>query len=240
MALRGLRRAGIGGHGHEVPQVAGIAHRRVDALVGEHARDDQGPRAEIAQHVVEVGRDEHRRGGLGKHHFIAGGREFVDHVRVRGALRHVESRDLVIERPVAAVRGEALDDGVEHLDARAAAGLLQPNQVRQGAVLEGAEEIAVARLLVGRADAGVFGAVPGAVVLLHVDDEKRRPGGVDGYFPAQWLHHALPRNCRSAASSTRRRRCAQSSCPRSSTMRSWRISISTCSSPRASPWRGTL
>ena len=142
--------------------------------------------AEIAQHVVDVGRDEHRGGGLRKHHLVAGRREFVDHVRVPGALRHVEAGDLVVERPVAAVRGQALDRRCRSPRcARAGRPAAAATMFGRALSSQGAEEVAVARLLLGRADAGVFAAVPGAVVVLHVDEQQRGPGGVDRDFAAR-------------------------------------------------------
>src|ERR1700678_1573320 len=41
MPIRRQAYAGIGGYRHQVTQVAGVAHRRIDALVGQASGDDQ-------------------------------------------------------------------------------------------------------------------------------------------------------------------------------------------------------
>jgi hypothetical protein len=179
--------AGIGGHRHEVAQVAGVAHRRIDALIGETADDDEISGAEIAQHVIDVGGDEHRGGGLGEHDFIVGGRKLRHHLGVGRTLGHVKSGDLVIERAVAPVGGLALDHGIGHFDAAAAAGLLQTHHVGQRAVLQGAEEIAVALFLFGGAEPRVFAPVPAAIEVLHVDDQESGVLGFDLDFAAERL-----------------------------------------------------
>ena len=43
----------IGDQRHEIAKIAGVAHRRIDALVGEESRDDEGADAEIAQHIID-------------------------------------------------------------------------------------------------------------------------------------------------------------------------------------------
>src|ERR1700722_6973033 len=47
MPFSGQSNAGIGRHRHQVTQVTGVTHRGVDTLVGQAARDDQRPGAEI-------------------------------------------------------------------------------------------------------------------------------------------------------------------------------------------------
>src|SRR5690349_2865645 len=52
-------RAGISYHGDEIAEIAGVTRCGLDALVRDHAAQDQIPLAEVAQDVVDVGRYEH-------------------------------------------------------------------------------------------------------------------------------------------------------------------------------------
>src|SRR5690349_4533351 len=56
MPLRRIRGAGVGDQRDEVTLIAGVADGAFDALVGDDAADDEIFRAEIAEHVVNVGR----------------------------------------------------------------------------------------------------------------------------------------------------------------------------------------
>ena len=55
MPLLGMRGAGIGDQGYEIPQVAGVSHRRANALVCQQAADNEKVDTEIAQDIVNVG-----------------------------------------------------------------------------------------------------------------------------------------------------------------------------------------
>jgi hypothetical protein len=66
---------------------------------------------------------------------------------------------------------------------------LQAHHVGQRSGLQIAEEIREAFLLVGGTERGVFAAVPGAIVVLHIDEQQRRVGGLDGNLAAQWVGH---------------------------------------------------
>src|SRR5208283_4512944 len=136
---------------------------------------------------------------------------------------------------------QALDEGVDHLDARTAAGLLQLHHVRKRLCAQRSKEIPVALLLFGSAQMSVFAAVPAAVVVLHVDEQQRAVLGFDRDLTAHGMaHRYAPKKACSAARSAAPMRPAHSLCPPSSATRSWRISISTCGRPRASPCCGML
>src|SRR5579862_9419043 len=124
---------------------------------------------------------------------------------------------------------------------RAATGLLQSHHVGQRAVGKGTEEVAVALLLLLLAELRVLAAVPGAVVVLHIDEQQRAVRRFDGDLAARRMIHRLaPKKMRSASCSACAMRRAHSLCPDSSATRSWRISIATYGSARASAWRGIV
>src|SRR5260370_6889377 len=106
MPYRAVGGAGIGDEGDEIAEIATVAHRALDALVGDDARYHQMARAEVAQHVIDVGRDEDIRGGLGNDHFIWPGGEGVDHLAVPTVRTHVEAGDLVVEAAVPALAAQ--------------------------------------------------------------------------------------------------------------------------------------
>ena len=59
-------RTGIGGDRRRIAEIAGLpANRGLDALVRHHAAQDQVPRAEVAEDIIDIGRDEHAGRGLG-------------------------------------------------------------------------------------------------------------------------------------------------------------------------------
>src|SRR5579871_6947683 len=89
------RHTRIGRDRHEVAQVARVAHRRVDALVRETAGDDQVAHAQVAQHVIDVGRDEYGGGGFREHDLVGSWLDLREHLGIVRAARHVEARDLV-------------------------------------------------------------------------------------------------------------------------------------------------
>ena len=233
VSFRAQRGAGVGGHRHQVPEIAGIAHRRVDALIGQHAGDDQRPHAEIAQHVVDVGRDEHGRRRLRQHDLVVDRRDRVQHLRIPRTARHEQPADLVVEAQIAPVARQRLDHRVHHLDARTPARRLQSLHVRQRGLAHRAEEIAVSGVAFGLGHRGIFAAIRPRVVVLHIDEQQRGVGGIDRYLAAQHDRRAT------AAGSSRSNRAAHAACPASSAIRSWRISISTCARPRLSACTGT-
>jgi hypothetical protein len=51
--------AGIRRHRYQIAQVAGVADGRVDALIGQDAGNNQRVDPKIAQHIIDIGRDEH-------------------------------------------------------------------------------------------------------------------------------------------------------------------------------------
>lgn len=54
------RRARISHKGHQIAIVARIPHRRIDALIRQQPADNEVLNAEIAQHIMDVCRDEDR------------------------------------------------------------------------------------------------------------------------------------------------------------------------------------
>src|SRR5205085_7248505 len=93
--------AGIGRDRDEITEIAGVAHRRVYALVGQDAGDDQGAYAEVAQHVVDIGRDEHRGRGLRDHDLVLCRADLVQYPGVPGAFWDIDAADLIVEAAVA-------------------------------------------------------------------------------------------------------------------------------------------
>src|SRR6266404_5838079 len=140
----------------------------------------------------------------------------------------MEAADLVIEAAVSPVAGQALDHGVQHLDAAPPARRLKPLKIRQCGLFHCAEEEAAALVDLVCGQRAVFAAVAPRGVVLHVDDQQRRMVRVDLDLTAQ--DHAHPSTLRKRASATgssRARRAAQAASPAGSAIRSWRISIST-------------
>src|SRR5438067_6629595 len=153
----------------------------------------------------------------------------------------MDTTDLVIETAVTAVGGQTFDDRVQHLDTAPAAGHLQPAHVGHGDVPHRREEIAVALVDLGVAEALVRAAVGTRRVVLHIDKQQRRVVGVDLDLAAQsGIHPRISRSRASAAESRRARRAAQAAWPAASAIRSWRISISTWARPRRSACTGTV
>src|SRR5688500_7251246 len=60
--LLAVGQAGVGHLGDQISEIAGIADRRLNALIGDETADDQLLHAEVAQQVVDVGGDEHAGG----------------------------------------------------------------------------------------------------------------------------------------------------------------------------------
>ena len=174
----------------------------VDALVGQHARDHQRPHAQVPQHVVDVGRDEHGRRRLRQHDLVLGRRDRVQHLRIPRTARHEQPADLVVEAQIAPVARQRLDHRVHHLDARVPARRLQPLHVRQRRLAHRAEEIPVSRVALGLGHRGIFAAIRPRIVVLHIDEQQRRVRRIDRHLAAQ--HDRRP----TAAGSSRSNRAA--------------------------------
>lgn len=133
--------AGILDQGDQVTAVGGIAHGHVHALVGDHPADDQVAGAEVAQYVVDGGGVENAGRSLRQHDLVGGRLQGVDHPGVRAALGQVHLRQLVIQRAVATIGGEALDDGVQDVLVHCAHGPEQALLVGDHLVLHALVEV---------------------------------------------------------------------------------------------------
>src|SRR5271166_4130150 len=109
VALGALGGAGVADERHQIAEIAGVAHRALDALVGHHSRHDQRAHAEIPQYVIDVGRNKNAARRLAKDHLVAYRGDLVEHPRIPRSLRYVDTRDLVVEAAVTAVPGHVLD-----------------------------------------------------------------------------------------------------------------------------------
>ena len=56
--LGGTGRTGVGNEGEQIARIAGMAHRRADALVGDGSGDHQLALAQVAQNNVDIGGNE--------------------------------------------------------------------------------------------------------------------------------------------------------------------------------------
>ena len=82
MPLRGVSCTGIGDQRHQVAEITCITHRRTDALISEQPADDQKVNTEVAQNIVNVGRNEDTRRGLRKYDFIFYGSDFTEDLSI--------------------------------------------------------------------------------------------------------------------------------------------------------------
>ena len=62
MAFRRVGQAGVGDLCHQIAEIAGIADRAFNALVGDDPADHELPDAKISEHVVDMRGDENRGG----------------------------------------------------------------------------------------------------------------------------------------------------------------------------------
>ncbi len=108
VALRRDRGAGIRSAGDEIAAVGAVTNDHVHALVGQDAGHDQMADAEVLQHIVDFGRVEDARRGLGQHDLVADRRQRSRGQAIRVAWRDMDRGQLVVERAVAAVLGQEL------------------------------------------------------------------------------------------------------------------------------------
>jgi len=73
VALGAVRCAGIRYQCHEIAEITRVAHRTLDALVGHHSRHDQRPHPEVAQYIIDIGRDEDAARRLAEDHLVSTG-----------------------------------------------------------------------------------------------------------------------------------------------------------------------
>jgi len=207
VALGALGGAGVADERHQIAEIAGVAHRALDALVGHHSRHDQRAHAEIPQYVIDVGRNKNAARRLAKDHLVAYRGDLVEHPRIPRSLRYVDTRDLVVEAAVTAVPGHVLDGRVDDLDMCATAGGLQKLQIGQHGFAQAVEEI-VALLRVELVRAGAVGM---CAVILDIDDQQSRMGRIDRNVAAHCDHRR--KNSLYAAGNRRARRSAQTVWP---------------------------
>src|SRR5215813_8876485 len=65
--------AGVGDERNQITEITGVAYRALDTLVGHHTRHDQRAHPEIAQYIIDIGRDEDAARSLAKDHSSVAG-----------------------------------------------------------------------------------------------------------------------------------------------------------------------
>ena len=85
MAIGAVGGAGIRHEGNEIVEIARVADCALDARVRHYPGDDQRSYAEIAQYVIDIGRDEDTARRLSEDHLVVGRSDFVDHLGILGS-----------------------------------------------------------------------------------------------------------------------------------------------------------
>ena len=85
MAIGAVGGAGIRHEGNEIVEIARVADCALDARVRHYPGDDQQSYAEIAQYVIDIGRDEDAARRLSEDHLVVGRSDFVDHLGILGS-----------------------------------------------------------------------------------------------------------------------------------------------------------
>ena len=107
----------IGDQGNQITEVTCITHCRADTLVGQKPTDDKEFDTEIAQDIVNVGRNKYARRGLREDDFVIQWFDLIKNLSIPGTFGHVKARYFIIQAAVPPVFGQAFNYGIHDLDA---------------------------------------------------------------------------------------------------------------------------